>query len=126
DWPAMLAHFEARAVDGVEAVSDGRYRRVVRHEDEVGTVEIAHLERLQSLAATIRVPSVRALPAVIARIRRMFDLGADVAPITDHLARDPLLRALVRGRPGLRVPGGWDGFEVGVRAILGQQISVER
>ena len=90
----------------------------------LGTVEIAHLPERQSLAATIRFPGVRALPAIIARVRRVFDLGADVAAIGAHLARDPLLAPLVAARPGLRVPGGWDGFELAVRAVLGQQVSV--
>ena len=74
---------------------------------------------------TVRFPNVRALPAIIARVRRVFDLGADVTAIGAHLARDPLLAPLVAERPGLRVPGGWDGFELAVRAILGQQVTVE-
>ena len=78
----------------------------------------------QSLGATIRFPSVKALPAIVARIRRVFDLGADVAAIGAHLAQDPLLAPLVAARPGLRTPGGWDGFELAVRAVLGQQVSV--
>jgi AraC family transcriptional regulator of adaptative response / DNA-3-methyladenine glycosylase II len=57
-------------------------------------------------------------------VRRVFDLGADTGAIGAHLAHDPLLAPLVAARPGLRVPGGWDGFEVAVRAILGQQVSV--
>src|SRR5205085_8303050 len=92
---------------------------------EIGTVEIAHLPERESLAATIRFPSVRALPGIVARIRRVFDLAADVAAIGAHLAQDPLLAPLVAARPGLRAPGGWDGFELAVRAVLGQQISVE-
>jgi AraC family transcriptional regulator of adaptative response / DNA-3-methyladenine glycosylase II len=74
---------------------------------------------------TIRFPCVRALPAIIARVRRVFDLGADVASIGAHLAKDRLLAPLVARRPGLRVPGGWDGFELAVRAVLGQQVTVE-
>jgi AraC family transcriptional regulator of adaptative response / DNA-3-methyladenine glycosylase II len=67
---------------------------------------------------------VRALPAIVTRIRRVFDLGADVATIGAHLAQDPLLAPLIAERPGLRAPGGWDGFELAVRAVLGQQITV--
>ncbi|MBS2028662.1 MAG: DNA-3-methyladenine glycosylase 2 family protein [Deltaproteobacteria bacterium] len=76
-------------------------------------------------AATIRFPSVSALPAIVSRIRRAFDLDADVAAICAHLSRDAVLDPLLAARPGLRAPGGWDGFEVGVRAILGQQITLE-
>jgi AraC family transcriptional regulator of adaptative response / DNA-3-methyladenine glycosylase II len=73
----------------------------------------------------MRVPGVRALPGIVARVRRLFDLGADVAAIGAHLERDPLLAPLIARRPGLRVPGSWDGFELAVRAVLGQQVSVE-
>jgi AraC family transcriptional regulator of adaptative response / DNA-3-methyladenine glycosylase II len=64
------------------------------------------------------------LPAIIARVRRVFDLVADPLAIGAHLSRDPTLAPLVAARPGLRVPGAWDGFELAVRAILGQQITV--
>jgi len=66
----------------------------------------------------------KALPAVIARIRRVFDLAADPGLIGAHLSQDPALAPLVAARPGLRAPGAWDGFELAVRAILGQQITV--
>jgi AraC family transcriptional regulator of adaptative response / DNA-3-methyladenine glycosylase II len=125
DWPAMLAYLRVRAIDGVEMVEGETYRRTVLIDGAVGTVAIAHVPERQSLAATIRFPSVRALPGIVARIRRVFDLGADVATIGAHLAQDPLLAPLVAERPGLRAPGGWDGFELAVRAILGQQVTVE-
>ena len=125
DWPAMLAYLRARAIEGIERVDGEVYRRTVLEEGQAGTVEIAHLPEERSLSATIRVSSVRSLPAVVTRIRRVFDLGADVSAIEAHLARDPFLAPLVARRPGLRVPGSWDGFEVAMRAVLGQQVSVE-
>jgi AraC family transcriptional regulator of adaptative response / DNA-3-methyladenine glycosylase II len=76
------------------------------------------------LAVSVRFPRISALPAIIARVRRVFDLAADPAAIGEHLARDPALAPLVAARPGLRVPGAWDGFELAIRAILGQQITV--
>lgn len=124
DWPAMLAFLQARAVEGVERVAGGRYSRTIGDGGDLGTVEIGHEPAANSLAATIRFPRVEALPGIVARIRRVFDLGADVAAIGAHLARDPLLAPLVHERPGLRAPGGWDGFELAVRAVLGQQVSV--
>ncbi len=69
-------------------------------------------------------PRVRALSGLIARVRRVFDVGADIATIDDHLSRDPVLAPFVARRPGLRVSGGWDGFELAVRAILSQQATV--
>jgi len=125
DWPAMLAHLCAHAIEGVERVGTKVYRRTVRHDDQLGTVEIDHLPEHESLVVTIRFPCVRALPAIVGRIRRVFDLGADVAAIGAHLAQDPLLAPLVAERPGLRVAGSWDGFELAVRAVLGQGMTVE-
>jgi AraC family transcriptional regulator of adaptative response / DNA-3-methyladenine glycosylase II len=125
DWAAMLAYLRARAIDGVERVLGERYLRTAVHDGEAGTVEIVHLPEAASLAATIRFPSVRALSAVVARVRRVFDVGADIGAIGAHLARDPWLAPLVAQRPGLRAPGAWDGFELAMRAVLGQQVSVE-
>src|ERR1035441_4727568 len=76
------------------------------------------------LGVTIHFPRVQSLPAIVTRVRRMFDIGADIQTIDAHLSHDPLLAPWVAQRPGLRAPGGWDGFELAVRAILGQQITV--
>ena len=72
----------------------------------------------------VRFPNMAALPQIIARVRRVFDLAADPDTIGAHLALDPVLAPLVKQRPGLRVPGAWDGFELAMRAIFGQQITV--
>jgi AraC family transcriptional regulator of adaptative response / DNA-3-methyladenine glycosylase II len=124
DWESMLGFLETRSIAGLEVVEDGVYYRSVEIEGQIGSVAVSHLVRTQSLAVTIRFPEVRALPAIVGRVRRVFDLGADIETIDSHLASDPLLAALVAKRPGLRAPGGWDGFELAVRAILGQQITV--
>ena len=63
-------------------------------------------------------------PAIVTRVRRLFDVGADIETIDAHLSRDPRLAPFVAERPGLRAPGAWDGFELAVRAVLGQQVSV--
>jgi AraC family transcriptional regulator of adaptative response / DNA-3-methyladenine glycosylase II len=76
------------------------------------------------LSVTVRFANLPALPGIIARVRRVFDLTADPAAIAAHLSADPVLAPRVAARPGLRVPGAWDGFELAVRAILGQQITV--
>lgn len=121
----MLSYLRARAIEGVERVDGAVYRRTVLLDGKAGTVEVGHILERESLTATIRFPSVRALPGIVGRIRRVFDLSADVATIGAHLSQDPLLAPLVAERPGLRAPGGWDGFELAVRAVLGQQVSVE-
>jgi len=125
DWPAMLAYLQARAIDGMERVQDGVYARTLWVRGEVGHVAIRHDAARASVLATIRFPHVAVLPAVVACIRAALDLDADITAIGQHLSRDPLLARLVAQRPGLRVPGAWDGFELAVRAILGQQVSVE-
>ena len=123
DWDAILAFLRARAIPGVEAVSGDRYARTISLGDARGvfTVERGTANRL---TAVLHFPNLRSLPAIIARIRRVFDLAADPLAIGTHLALDERLAPLVAARPGLRVPGAWDGFELAVRAILGQQISV--
>jgi len=124
DWDSMLSYLRARAIPGVEVVEDQTYLRTVDIDGAIGTVEVRHLPKHQSLGVTIRFPNVKSLPAIVTRVRRVFDLGADIQTIDAHLAHDPILAPLVAQRPGLRAPGGWDGFELAVRAILGQQISV--
>jgi len=123
DWDAILSFLGARAIPGVEVVSDGRYARTIAIGGSRGllTVEPGKSNRLK---ATVRFPDLRNLPAIIARIRRVFDLAADPVAIATHLGRDPRLAPFVAAKPGLRVPGAWDGFELAVRAILGQQITV--
>jgi AraC family transcriptional regulator of adaptative response / DNA-3-methyladenine glycosylase II len=124
DWGCMLSFLRARAVPGVEIVEDSRYLRTVEIDGAMGSIEVNHVPDRQSLAVSIRFPDVRLLPAIVTRVRRLFDLGADIETIENHLSGDPVLAVLVAQRPGLRAPGGWDGFEIAVRAVLGQQISV--
>ena len=77
-----------------------------------------------ALRASIRISKLATLPNIIARLRRQFDLAADPLSIAAHLRTDPVLAPLLKQRPGLRVPGAWDGFELAIRAVLGQQITV--
>src|SRR5580692_4606828 len=124
DWESMLGYLSARAIPGVEVVEKETYRRTVELDRFTGSVEVLHLPQRQSLGVTIRFPNVASLPAIVSRVRRVFDLGADIETIDAHLSNDPRMALLVARRPGLRAPGGWDGFELAVRAILGQQITV--
>jgi AraC family transcriptional regulator of adaptative response / DNA-3-methyladenine glycosylase II len=124
DWDSMLGYLRARAIPGVEVVEGDVYRRTIEIKGCIGLVEVRHLSQRQSLSVTIRFPNVQCLPEIVTRVRRVFDLGADIDTIDAHLAHDSLLAPLIARRPGLRAPGGWDGFELAVRAVLGQQISV--
>jgi AraC family transcriptional regulator of adaptative response / DNA-3-methyladenine glycosylase II len=125
DWVALLGFLGARAIPGVEAVDGARWTRVVRVGDARGTIEVepapggaAALEARFSLSL-----APRALP-LVARLRALFDLDAHPEVIAAQLALDPRLAPLVAARPGLRVPGAFEPFEVAVRALLGQQVSV--
>jgi AraC family transcriptional regulator of adaptative response / DNA-3-methyladenine glycosylase II len=122
DWDEMQGFLVRHAVKGVEHIERNRYSRVIEIDGVCGAIEIAPGKGY--LSATIRFPKVGALLGIVARLRRMFDLDADVGVIAAHLSADPGLAALIARRPGLRTPGAWDGFELAVRAILGQQISV--
>lgn len=126
DWPAIEAFFRERALAGVEHVEEGSYARTVSIEGAVGTIRVAPIRARNALALTVDLPDVTHLWSVVSRVRRMFDLDADVRVIGRVLGRDPTLKALVRARPGLRVPGAWDPFESALRAVLGQQVSVAR
>jgi AraC family transcriptional regulator of adaptative response / DNA-3-methyladenine glycosylase II len=123
DWPAIVAVLKAHAVPGVEAVTDDTYARIITLGGHQGTVLVSP-GATGSLTARIDFPALRFLPRIVARLRRIFDLGADPGPIDTVLAADPGLAPLVAARPGLRVPGAWEGFELAVRVILGQQVSV--
>ena len=123
DWPAMLAFLRARAIPGVEVVGRDDYARTIEVAGAHGTVAVQPATG-NALRATIQFPQLSALPTIVARLRRVFDLIADPEVIGAHLSEDSRLAPLVAARPGLRVAGAWDGFELAVRALLGQQITV--
>lgn len=123
DWDGILDFLALRAIPGVEAVSEGVYRRSLSLGGETGVVTVSPGSG-NTLKVSARFSRLTVLPQLIARVRRVFDLGADPAAIGAHLSKDLDLAPLVAARPGLRAPGAWDGFELAVRAILGQQITV--
>lgn len=124
DWPAMLAFLALRAVPEIERVQGESYLRTLSLDGHAGTVEVRHDPAHQSLRVTIVFPDLRALPRIVHRLRRLFDLDADVLAIGEHLSDDPLLAPHLARAPGLRTPQAWDGFELAMRAVLGQQVSL--
>jgi AraC family transcriptional regulator of adaptative response / DNA-3-methyladenine glycosylase II len=124
DWNSMIEFLAARAIPSVEVVEDECYRRTIDVGGRHGTIEVTPGAGGDAVTATIRFPDASAVPTIVARIRRVFDLDTDVGFMSAHFAADPVLAPLVAARPGLRVPGAWDGFELAVRAMLGQQITV--
>ena len=127
DWEGMLIFLLPRAIPGVESVDahSGIYRRTIFLNGEAGNFEVSMHHGGLALEARIQLGDSRALFLITERIRRMFDLNADWQRITARLKTDEVLATRMEVRPGLRVPGSWDGFELAVRAILGQQVTVK-
>ena len=123
-FDAMLEFLGPRAIRGVEHVEAGQYRRAFNVGTAFGSLEVRADAKAPQLIARIRCTEVAALAIVVARLRRLFDLDADSRSIDALLRRDAALAPRVKQRPGLRVPGAWDAFELAVRAVLGQQVSV--
>jgi AraC family transcriptional regulator of adaptative response / DNA-3-methyladenine glycosylase II len=124
DFPRLLAFLAGRAIAGVEHVAEGRYARVIELDGALGSITVSDCPLRCALRVEVSFPRLSALPVILARVRHVFDLGSDPGTIARELSRDTLLAPLLAARPGLRVPGAWDGFEVAVRGILGQQITV--
>lgn len=122
-WDALLAYFAARAIPGVEHVADGVYRRTIVVKDDPGVLEIGR-GGADHLVLLAHLPHWEGLIHIVERARRIFSLDAPADEAAHHLTRDPVLGQLVAAHPGRRVPGTWDPFETGVRAIVGQQVSV--
>jgi AraC family transcriptional regulator, regulatory protein of adaptative response / DNA-3-methyladenine glycosylase II len=126
-WGRLLDFFAYRAVAGVELVEEQVYRRTLRLPHGHGTVALRQVQEGRNgrhIECRLRLADLRDLTAAVQRCRRLLDLDADPGAPAERLATDPLLAPLVRGAPGVRVPGTVDGAELAVRAILGQQVSV--
>ena len=123
DWEGMLSFLAARAIPGVEAVAGRRYQRTVcvaaRGSIHRGWITVAAVAGKPTLRLDMSASLAKAVPPVLAGIKRLFDLGCDPTDIASHLGE------LAATNPGMRVPGAFDGFEMAVRAILGQQITVK-
>ena len=124
-FDAMLDFLRTRALPGVERVDAHSYARAFGTPQAPGWLRVsAAPDHAHALRLDLHCPQPAQLLGVVTRLRRMFDLDANPLLIAQAFAPDPLLGPLCARRPGLRVPGCWDGFEIAVRAVLGQQISV--
>ena len=122
DWDSMLSFLEARAIAGVEDVRADTYRRTLavtqRGAAHAGWIEVRRAPRKSALAVAVSPSLARVTPAVLALVKQAFDLSCDPALVASALGD------LAQRHPGLRVPGSFDGFELAVRAVVGQQITV--
>ena len=125
DWRGVLAFLEARALNGVEYVTDSSYARTVQLGRAQGWIRVTRASQQHTLIVEFTHSLTPVLPALLARVRALFDLDARPDVIARHLSKDARLKPAVKATPGRRVPGAFNGFEMGLRAILGQQVTVK-
>jgi AraC family transcriptional regulator of adaptative response / DNA-3-methyladenine glycosylase II len=125
DWAGILAFLKARALKGVEWVTADSYARTVHLGNAKGWIKVTQSKKKEALLLEFTHRLTPVLPALLNRVRDLLDLNARPEIISGHLRKDRLLGPWVNANPGLRVPGAFDGFELGVRAILGQQVTVK-
>jgi AraC family transcriptional regulator of adaptative response / DNA-3-methyladenine glycosylase II len=125
DWAGVLAFLAGRALQGVEWVTDSFYARTVRLGKHSGWIKVSLAKKKNTLLLEFTHTLTPVLPALLGRVRDLFDLNARPDIISRHLSRDKRLAPLVQKTPGMRVPGAFTGFELGLRAIIGQQVTVK-
>ncbi|MBA3270022.1 MAG: helix-turn-helix domain-containing protein [Acidobacteria bacterium] len=125
DWTGILGFLAARALTGIEQVTDSSYARTVQLGKAKGWITVTQSKKRHALSVEFTHSLTPVLPAVLSRLRALFDLNARPDLIAEHLGKDARLQSAVKANPGLRVPGAFSGFEMGLRAILGQQVTVK-
>ena len=125
DWPRLLRFFSGRSSAQVETVIDGVYLRTLEWQGDEGLLSVRQDPARDCLIARIDGPASVHLPALVPRLRRLFDLDLEPCRLHAALDSDPWLGRLLQRTPGLRVPGAWSTFELVVRTIVGQQVSVK-
>jgi AraC family transcriptional regulator, regulatory protein of adaptative response / DNA-3-methyladenine glycosylase II len=125
DWKGILGFLAARALTGIEHVTDTSYARTVQLGEAKGWIKVTQSKKKHALMVEFTHSLTPVLPALLSRVRALFDLNARPDLIAKHLSRDARLASAVKANPGIRVPGAFNGFEMGVRAILGQQVTVK-
>lgn len=124
DWDELLAFLAPRGTPGVESISGGVYRRTIEVAGHPGVLAVRALDDGRHIELSVGDAVGSRLLEIVERVRDVFDLSADPHAILSHLRRDRDLRSVLGRKKSIRVPGAWDGFELTVRAILGQQVTV--
>jgi len=125
DWSGILAFLAGRALKGVEWVTDAAYARTVHLGEARGWIRVTQAKGKNALLLEFTHSLTPVLPSLLTRVRELFDLNARPDIISGHLKKDKRLAPLVKRTPGMRVPGAFNGFELGLRAIIGQQVTVK-
>jgi AraC family transcriptional regulator, regulatory protein of adaptative response / DNA-3-methyladenine glycosylase II len=124
DWPAMATFLAVRATPGVERVDDRAYARTISVHGFTGSIAVGPMAGADALTVDIAIGDRALTPSIVERVARMFDVDHDPAVVTGVLGNRALLKRACAAHPGIRLPGAWDPFELAVRAVLGQQVSV--
>ncbi|MGA9667845.1 MAG: AlkA N-terminal domain-containing protein [Terracidiphilus sp.] len=123
DWTSLIAFLKLRAIPWVELVTNNSYERTIEVAGIPGILTVTPDASRSRVIVRLQAANYEGLAQTVDRVRRIFDLSADPIQIARHLSSDPKLQALIKKRPGLRVPGVWDGFEAAVLAVLGQSLT---
>lgn len=124
-WNHLIGFLRNRAIENVEWVDADCYRRTISVAGSSGILEVHHLPEQHSVVLSIPISLSRSIMQIVESVKRIFDLKADPAAIQDAFMKDRVMASIINKVPGLRVPGAWNWFEIAVRAILGQQITVK-
>ncbi|WP_029687273.1 AlkA N-terminal domain-containing protein [Tatumella saanichensis] len=124
DWPTLLGFLEKRRISEVESINDDHYLRTLAVDGHQGWIRVGCRPQRHCLMVEVSNSLVTVLPAVLQKVRQLFDTGANPEVINAYLGSDPLLGPVLAEYPGIRVPGCCDPFELALRAILGQQVTV--
>jgi len=125
DWEGVIDFFSRHALDGIEQVNTNCYQRNISINGKFGQIKVSPLSGRDALQLSLKLPTHEGLMPIVARVRRMFDLNANPAVISEALKTDPVLKLLVEKTPGIRSPIAWSVYEAGIRAIVGQQVSIQ-
>lgn len=126
DFAGLMRSYENHRVGDLEWFADGKMHRLVAFDGKVGQIAIGNDEENSSLTVEIDFSDTTKIHAIISRVRELFDLDSDPLIVANSLEGDPAVKKLLRKFPGIRLPSGWDPFEIAIGAILGQLVSVER
>jgi 3-methyladenine DNA glycosylase/8-oxoguanine DNA glycosylase len=124
NWEALRAWLSARAIEQLEDAEAAAYRRSGMIGATPVVVDVEHRTGIAALRLRVSARQPFDVAAIVARVQRVFDIDRDLLTMQSHLRLDPWMAGLLVRHAGLRVPGGWDPFELAVRAVLGQQVTI--
>lgn len=125
-WPSVLRPFKNHEMDGIESITDTEYARLIELNGEVAYLQVQNDSAKHRLIVTVSGSKLDNLYSVIQKVRGMFDLDCNPLLIEDMMQKPKKLQELYEKYPGLRIPKGWDAFEIAISTILGQLVSIQR